>query len=293
MSVRVSDVPSRHSRRVVLTLIALMLGCGAPALAQAPAPGTEDPLGKAFREAQWTHGPGVTALGNIAQVSLPADYAATQGADTQRLMEAMHNPSTGREVGSVFSRDANWFVVFEFDDIGYVKDDESGALNADAILKSITRGTEAGNKERAKRGWPTMTIVGWEQTPRYDQQTHNMTWAIRGESQGRPIINYNTRLLGRRGVMRVTLVANPAELPAALPKFQALLAGYTYTAGNRYVEWVPGDKVATIGLTALVAGGVGAVAAKSGLAKYLWVLLLVVGAGSLLFVRKRFRRHAA
>jgi uncharacterized membrane-anchored protein len=101
------------------------------------------------------------------------------------------------------------------------------------------------------------------------------------------------RLLGRRGVMRVTLVADPAELQAAIPQFQTLLANYTYAKGNGYLEWVPGDKVAKIGLTALVTGGAAAVAVKSGFAKYVWKVLLAVGAGSLLFVKKLFRRNTA
>lgn len=283
----------RHSRHIALALLTFMLGLCSTALAQSSAPEPQDPVGQAFREAQWIQGPGTAPLERIAEVRLPADYLAAQGDDTRRIMEAMHNPPTGREVGVIFTRGGNWFVVFEFDDMGYIKDDEKGSLDADAMLDSIKRGTEASNKERAKRGWSTLTIVGWEQKPRYDPQTHNLTWAVRGESQGAPVINYNTRLLGRRGVMRVTLVADPAELSAAIPQFQTLLAGYTYTTGNRYLEWVPGDKVAKIGLTALVTGGAAAVAVKSGFAKSLWKILLAAGAGSLLFVKKLLKRSTA
>ena len=56
-----------------------------------------------------------------------------------------------------------------FDDIGYVKDDEKSALDADAILASIRDGTEDVNKERAKRGWPAIKVVGWDQRPHYDE----------------------------------------------------------------------------------------------------------------------------
>ena len=87
--------------------------------------------------------------------------------------------------------------MFEFEDVGYVKDDEKDSLDANALLESIKQGTEAGNKERRKRGWATMTILGWETPPRYNETTHNLEWAIRGQSEGEPVINHNTRLLGR------------------------------------------------------------------------------------------------
>ena len=61
--------------------------------------------------------------------------------------------------------------MFEFSDVGYVKDDEKDSLDANALLDSIKDSTLRGNQERMKRGWPTMTILGWETPPRYND-TH-------------------------------------------------------------------------------------------------------------------------
>jgi uncharacterized membrane-anchored protein len=278
---------------MVPMLTYLILGVAGPVFAQSAQQEQDSPLRKAFKATKWTKGPTTAQLSKIANIQLPDEYAAADGDDTRRIMEAMQNPPTGREVGVVFPGSLAWFAVFEFDDIGYVKDDEKSSLDANAILESIKRGTEVGNKERAKRGWPPLNIVGWEQPPRYDGQTHNLTWGVRAESRGEPVVNYNTRLLGRKGVMRVTLVTDPSDLQTALPQFRSLLSGYNFTKGSQYAEWVPGDKVAQVGLTALVTGGAAAVAVKSGLAKYLWKILIVVGAGSLAFLRKVFKRPAA
>jgi uncharacterized membrane-anchored protein len=65
--------------------------------------------------------------------------------------------------------------------------------------------------------------------------------------------------------MEVDLVAGPTLAEAALPDFEAMLEGFSYLPGQRYAEWRAGDKIAEYGLTALIAGGAGAVAAKSGL----------------------------
>ncbi|MHC1744769.1 MAG: DUF2167 domain-containing protein [Syntrophobacteraceae bacterium] len=235
-------------------------------------------------------GPSTGDLGKVAQVRVPEGFVFAGAADTQLLMEAMHNPVSGAELGFLAPTGANWFVVFEYDEVGYIKDDEKGSLDADAMLKSIQQGNEAGNKERINRGWATLNITGWEQPPRYNPETQNLEWAIKGESEGHPIVNWNTRLLGREGVMKVTLVAGPDELQETLPSYSALLADYSYKSGHRYAEFTQGDKVAKYGLSALVVGGATAVAAKSGLLKSLWkaIVVGVLAAGA--FFRKIFSR---
>lgn len=290
-----ADGSSDRPLLVLPLTVFLFLGLAGPALSQSSDQNqSQDQIvQKAFQEAKWTKGPAIAQLETIAEVRLPEGFMATKGDDTRRILEAMQNPPSGREVGLIINIPEDWFVVFQFDDIGYVKDDERGSLDPNAMLESIKRGTEQGNKERAMRGWAPFTVIGWEQPPNYDPQTHNLQWAIRGESQGQPVVNYNTRLLGRNGVMGVTLVVDPPLLQKTLPQFRVLLGGYTFTKGKGYAEWVPGDKVAAIGLTALVTGGAAAVAVKSGLFKYLWKILLVAGAGFLAFARKIFKRHSA
>src|SRR5205814_8496669 len=144
-----------------------------------------------------------------------------------------------------------WSLLFEFEDIGYVKDADKEKLDAEQMLSSIKEGTEASNKERAKEGWPPITIVGLHTRPFYNKDTNNLEWCIEGESRGHKIINYNTRLLGRRGVMSANLLVSPTALDDTLPVTKKILAGYTFSAGKRYGEWRSGDKIAKYGLSAL------------------------------------------
>jgi len=235
----------------------------------------------------WQLGPGVGDLGGIAQIDIPEGYLFVDGDDTRVLMEAMQNPINGEEVGFLAPEAMDWFIVFEFSDVGYVADDEKGSLDSAAMLKSIQEATEEGNKERVRRGWATFTVLGWQQAPRYNEATHNLEWAIHGESGGEPVINWNTRLLGRGGVMSVTLVADPETLEGILPQFNERLAMFTYKDGHRYAEYKEGDKLAKYGLSALVVGGAAAVAVKSGALKWLWKVL-VVGAVAVGGVFKKF-----
>jgi len=237
---------------------------------------------------KWQEGPCTGALGRVAAVRVAADHVFADGADTRRLMEAMHNPTSGTEVGFLAPASLDWFVVFEFDDVGYVRDDEKDSLDADAMLQRIKRGNEEANKERARRGWSPLTITGWEQPPRYNQATHNLEWAIRGAADGKPVVNWNTRLLGRGGVMRVTLVTGPERLQETLPQFNAQLTGFTFTPGHRYAEYRQGDKLAKYGLSALVVGGATAVAVKTGMFKWLWKLIVLAAVGLGTFFKKVF-----
>jgi uncharacterized membrane-anchored protein len=221
----------------------------------------------------WTHGPAKANIGTVAAVDVPAGYIFTDGEGTRIMLESMGNIPSRTELGFLAPTSLVWFATFRFADAGYVKDDEKDKLDADKILKSIKQGTEEANKERKSRGWPAVHVVGWEHKPAYDPETHNLGWAIRGESEGQPIINFNTRILGRKGFMSINLVAEPDKLSKSLPEFKGLLANFDYISGERYAEFRSGDKIAEYGLAALIAGGAAAGAAKLGLFTWLAVFL--------------------
>ena len=171
------------------------------------APGASSPGAKSNLNV--LSGPAKAQLGSIAQVELPAGYVFLDGKSTRALMKAAGEPTSGQELGFLRPTNAHWSVLFEFSDIGYVKDDEKDKLNADKLLDSFKSGTAEANKERVRAGNSPLEIVGWEVPPRYDATTHNLEWAVRATSEGRAILNYNTRLLGRKGVMEVVLIVEP------------------------------------------------------------------------------------
>jgi uncharacterized membrane-anchored protein len=257
-----------------------------------PSPSPTPEVWDGYDGVKWQKGPSVGDLGINAKVTVPDGYIFAGAKDTRTIMEAHHNPVNGRELGFVAPKDEPWHVVFEYDSVGYVKDDDKDALDADAILESIKTGNEAGNKERVKRGWPTLTILGWEQKPHYDETTHNLEWALRAQTDGMPVINYNTRLLGRGGVMEVTLITDPDTLATTLPKFKAMLNGFDFKEGQRYSEFRAGDKTAAYGLTGLIVGGGTAALVKSGAFKWIWKALVAAGIGVAALVKKLFSRSS-
>jgi uncharacterized membrane-anchored protein len=221
-----------------------------------------------FEAIEWQAGPTTGKL-REAQVQVPADCRFADVKGTTEFLELTENPVAGNERGMLFcggEEERSWFVIFSFDDIGMVKDEEKDKLDADKILASLREGNEAGNEVRRERGWETIELEGWARPPYYDPKTNNLTWATMIVAQsGNRSVNHSVRLLGRGGVMSADLVVNPDAMDKAMPAFDGIITGFSYVPGQRYAEWREGDKVAAIGLTALVAGGVGAAAAKAGL----------------------------
>jgi uncharacterized membrane-anchored protein len=228
---------------------------------------------------QWTKGPITAKLGSIAEIDVPKGYIFSDATGARKFLELTHNPSSGAELGIIApqSEQETWFVLFEFNDTGYVKDDEKGSLDAAKILKNIQEGTENANSERKEHGWKAFHVTGWHTQPYYDTQTNNVTWATNGseDNGANQAVNYSVRILGRRGTMSVDLVLDPGDLAATEPKFKGLISGFHFTGGNRYADFMKGDKVASYGLTALIAGGATAVAIKTGLFAKLWKFILV------------------
>ncbi|HWQ92854.1 MAG TPA: DUF2167 domain-containing protein [Clostridia bacterium] len=240
-------------------------------------------------------GPAEVDMDGIAKVGLPAGYEFLNGDSTRTYLEAIGEPTSGEEVGLITPTNADWSVFFEFSAIGYVKDDDKDKLDPDKLLKAIRRGNDEGNKHRVKAGQPPLELVGWEVPPHYDEKTHQLEWAIRATCEGKPILNYNTRLLGRKGVMEAVLVVEPEELQKTMPAFRDLLTTYSFQTGNSYAEFRSGDKVAKYGLAALVLGGTAVGAAKLGLfatlAAFLkkgWKLVVVGIAALAALIKKVF-----
>lgn len=226
---------------------------------------------------------GKGALGSRAEIEIPAGYRFTGGPGTIRMMEAYGNLTSGEELGFLAPENLDWFAVFEFSDVGYVKDDDKDSLDAEAILEQMKEGQKAANEEMERRGMSTLEVIGWHTKPFYNPQTNNLEWAIRlRSSDGGEMINYKTKLLGRRGVMDVVLVCDESQMSAVLPDYQKLLTGYRFKADEAYGAFKKGDKIAEYGLTGLILGGGLLVAAKSGLLAKFWKpiagVLFVVGA---------------
>lgn len=222
------------------------------------------------------------------------------------LVEGWGNPpeSAQNVLGMVFPAgrtfaDDTWGAVITYEATGYVRDDDADSADYDELLAQLREGEAAVNEERTRRGYPAQHLVGWAQAPTYDRRTHSVIWAqnIRFEGSRENTLNYDIRLLGRRGVLSlnmITVMSKLAETRAAAVRFATTAE---FLPGSRYADYQEGtDQVAAYGVTGLIAAGLGVtLAKKAGLiaillafAKKGFVLIIAAVALIVAWLRRRF-----
>jgi uncharacterized membrane-anchored protein len=238
----------------------------------------------AEEEFHWQEGPKSIDLGHEIQLALPANYVFLGMPEADRFLKKNGSFDNQGVLGVVTGADPNasWGVIIDYDEAGHVDDKEK--IDAPALLKAIREGTEESNKQRVEHGFPELHVGDWSQSPHYDVTTHRLVWALPASSVRGTTINYNTRVLGRRGVVSLNLLSDPAKFEVEKAIAATLLAATTFKSGARYEDFdKKTDKVAEYGLMGLILGGAGLGAAKlvkvGLLAKFgkLLLLLLVKG----------------
>lgn len=288
-------------------IVALVMTCALtwwspPGWADESQPADQQEAQAAFRKQlealDWIRGPKKVQLFDNSNLQVPEGYLFLNPPDTAKLQALQHN-LPGDKQYFLAPEDFRWQVLFSFSNDGYVKDDEK--IDANALLKSIEDNTAEGNKVRREKGWDEMEVVGWQTAPHYDTQTHRLEWAIDGKNvrTNDVVVNFNTRLLGRGGVMSAVLITAPDALAPAIAEFKGTLNGFEYVPGQRYAEYKPGDKIAKYGLAALVTGGAAAIAVKTGLWKVIvtavaagWKFIAAAAVAFFGAISRRFKRKA-
>lgn len=218
---------------------------------------------------------GIGKIGAHAEMDIPEGYIFFPAAGAKALLKSWGNLISDTEEGLVTSEKDRWSVLFDFEDVGYVKDADKDELDAGKMLKMMHDNEPDQNAARKEAGLPASHTIGFAMPPKYNEETHNLEWAVKFAIDGQPeeLLNYHTKLLGRKGVMTATLMCDPDQLQSVLPDYQKLLTNYRFKSGNTYAEYRSGDKLATYGLVGLVAGGTALAASKMGLFAKAGVLL--------------------
>lgn len=305
----------------VFALFALLITCVAavaqesmPAEAAAPSEAEAMPLSEEAQqrlaveafEAELGYQSGTIDVGDgLATFEVPAGFRYVGPESARRvLVDAWGNPPGSGEgvLGMLFPAgisplaDEGWGVIVRFDEEGHVDDEDAADIDYADLLKDMQKGTKASNEERKTLGFGAIDLVGWAETPSYDAQAKKLYWAKELAFEGVPgnTVNYDVRVLGRRGVLVLSAVARMEELPAIRPAMKEVLTFVQFNEGHRYEDYVAGtDKAAAYGVAGLIGG---AAAVKMGFFKVLIAgilaakKLIIVGAIALFaIVRRVFR----
>ncbi|MEM1414359.1 MAG: DUF2167 domain-containing protein [Myxococcota bacterium] len=244
---------------------------------------------------------GTIELGDgLAALALDARYRFLSPDDTDRVLQAWGNPPQPNHLGMVIPADVSlfgdesWAVIVDWQEDGYVEDDDAEDMDYDELLEEMQSDTVAENAQRQQLGLPTVNLVGWAEPPHYDAVQKRIYWAKELDfGEASRTVNYDIRVLGRRGVLSMSAVGGMEQLPLLKPAMEDLMTKVQFHEGHRYVDFDPDvDEVAAYGIGGLIAGKV---LAKSGFfavilafllkAKKLLILVVIAIAA---FARKLF-----
>ncbi|MDH4319498.1 MAG: DUF2167 domain-containing protein [Desulfobulbaceae bacterium] len=223
----------------------------------------------------------ITIADDLVTLNLPDGFRYLSPKDAERvLVDAWGNPPGAENLGMIVPvspglfDDNGWAAIISYEEDGYVSDEEAEDIDYEKMKKELREASKEDNKERMESGYEPIEFVGWASTPYYDKPSHKLYWAKElkfGDAEVNSL-NYNIRILGRKGVLLLNIVSTMPQLGVINTQIPNLLSMTEFNPGSRYTDFDPKlDKVAAYGLGALVAG---TVASKVGLLAKIGTFLL-------------------
>ena len=240
---------------------------------------------------------------NVAELTVAENFYYLSASDAQRVLEEIWgNPPGSAEqlLGMLFPADSTpfegdaWGVTIEYEQDGYVTDEDADTIDYTALLEQMKEDTALSSDERVQQGYQPISLIGWAAPPYYEETSNKLHWAkeIKFGDAEINTLNYNIRVLGRKGVLVLNFIAGMDQLALINQNLEDVLAIAEFNEGSRYADFDPDfDDVATYGIGALVAGKV---LAKTGLIaaaiiflkKFGIIIILAAGA----FIKKLLGR---
>lgn len=236
-------------------------------------------------------------------LNVPENFYFLNGVDAEKvLVEVWGNPPTETTLGMLFPTeltpfdDNSWAVTVEYEEDGYVTDEDADDINYTDLLAQMKQDTRADSEERVKQGYEAIELIGWAADPFYDSKSNKLYWAkeFKFADMETNTLNYNIRFLGRKGVLVLNFIADMSQKPTIESNLDSVLTLAEFDTGSKYSDFEPDiDKVAAYGIGALVAGKV---LAKTGFLAVALVflkkfgILIVIAIGAFLksvFSRKK------
>ncbi|UZR98760.1 DUF2167 domain-containing protein [Chondrinema litorale] len=172
----------------------------------------------------------------------------------------------------------SWVYSISYDEVGYIEDDDAEDIDYDELLEEQQSELKAANPEREKLGYQAIELVSWASDPFYDKNKKILHWAKELNFKGDSLntLNYNLRVLGRKGMFMINAIASMSEMPEVNASINPVINSVEFKEGSKYADFNPEiDKVASWTIGGLVAGKI---LAKVGffavLAKF-WKLILL------------------
>jgi len=235
-------------------------------------------------------------------VNVPKGFKFLNAEQTQHVVSDLWgNPKDESILGSLVpdgkgvTHSNSWLFVISYQGDGFVKDDDANDIDYDDLLKTMKEDTKTTSEERKKAGFEEVQLVGWASKPYYDSNLKVLHWAKElkfGKDQVNTL-NYDLRVLGRKGMYNISAVSNMAELAEVKASIPGILKSVEFNDGHKYLDFdADTDTVAAWTIGGLVAGkvlakvGFFAILAKFGKIIIIGIIAAFAGLKKFLFGKK-------
>lgn len=253
---------------------------------------------------QFTFVEGIAQIGDgVATLSIPEGFKFLDAEQSKYVLHSLWgNPESDGTLGMIFPKDMNpiqdnftYAVEITYSEEGYIEDDDADDIDYEDLLEEMQADIETANQQRKRMGYESVELVGWAKTPYYDSENKKLHWAkeIHFENEETNTLNYNIRVLGRKGYLVLNAIGDMSMLPLFEKDADKIISSVEFNKGFRYSDFEPEyDKVAAYGIGGLIAGKV---LAKAGFfaifAKFFKIIAIgavaVFGAAIKFFKRKK------
>jgi len=207
----------------------------------------------------------ITLKNGIGQIVVPDGFKYLNPVQAERVIVDLWGNPGGENITLGLVLPENQGVLSErgyvfniqYDEIGYVKDNDADKIDYDELMTEMKKEAVEANKLREEQGYEPIYMVGWAAKPFYDGNKKILHWAkeIKFGTNEVNTLNYNVRVLGRKGVLVLNAIATMADLPLVKKDVPLVLDIVQFNDGFKYQDFDPKiDEVAAWTIGGLVAG---------------------------------------
>ena len=233
----------------------------------------------------------------LATLTVPPGYKYLDPDQSEYVLTDLWGNPPDQTLGMLFpedvgplSDDFTYVVEIKYSEEGYIEDEDAEEIDYDDLLLEMQEDTEEANLQRQEQGYEAIELVGWASKPFYDGENKKLHWAkeLRFGDADLNTLNYNIRVLGRKGILNLNAIGNIDVLPKVNEDVPLILSSVEFNEGSRYEDFNPSmDRVAAYGIGGLVAGKVLAKAGFFALLLKFWKVIAIGIIGLFAAFKKR------
>lgn len=233
----------------------------------------------------------------LAVLDLPQGFTYLEGDEGEYVLENIWGNPHSEIIGLMFpegnsaiSDEFKYAVEITYTEDGYVDDEDAKDLDYDDLLKEMQEDAVEGNKSRLENGYPSIELVGWASPPFYDEKNKKLHWAkeLKFEGYDTNTLNYNVRVLGRKGYLNLNVIADMSQLDTVNKDIDKIIESVRFSEGYTYKEYDSEvDNLAAYGIGGLIAGKVLAKAGFFVLLLKFWKVIAIAVTGFFAVFKKK------